>query len=99
MVKGLLPSPECVDAGDYWRTGYQSVVPGYLCDLCVVCAFALGGVSKVQVLQHNYLADGMAGGESIEAYVDVLELDMVAHELVHRQHAATIQIDVARNIA
>src|SRR4051812_19465982 len=48
---------------------------------------------------HDDLADRMTGSQAVKANIDVFQLDMVAHELVHRQHAAAIEVNVARNVS
>src|SRR4051795_12616630 len=47
---------------------------------------------------HHDLADGFAVVQQIESYVDVVELEVRAHQAVYRQPAAPIQFDVARDV-
>ena len=48
---------------------------------------------------HDDLAYGFSLVEAIEAQIDVVELQMIAHQPVDRQLAATIKLDVARQVA
>ena len=41
----------------------------------------------------------MAGREAVEADIDLFQLDVVTHQLVHRQHAAAVEVDVAGDVA
>ena len=45
---------------------------------------------------HDDLTDRMPGCQTIKAFVDVFQLDVITHQLVYRQHAFAVQVDIAK---
>src|SRR5262245_42588730 len=45
------------------------------------------------------LTDRQAVREPVEAFVELIELDVLAQQAIDRQTTGTVQLDVARNVA
>src|SRR4051794_15473336 len=55
--------------------------------------------ANISMSELNHLPHGGAVVQTVEPLVDLLELEPPAHQPVHRQTAALIQLDKARNVA
>src|SRR5262245_10910009 len=49
--------------------------------------------------QRDDLTNSAAVGEAVEAFVELVEHDVLAQQTIDRQASSTIQLDVARNVA